>query len=142
MSRAVVFAAGALFLVVGVVVVGARHGSERDAANHDRVKEFASHATRLAENRLGSEAPTALEYPTNAAGANCALGRERPRVFVFSKILLAVGLVLLAMKFGLRGKLRERLRELGRTLDRFVNIAIVVIVVFTIVQFVLLYSRQ
>jgi hypothetical protein len=61
---------------------------------------------------------------------------------VLSKIFLAVGLVLLAMKFGLRGKLRERLRELGRTLDRFVNIAIAVIVAFTLVQLVLLYSKK
>ena len=136
--------AGALVLALGLVVAARtpERAAERDAANHDRVEEFASHAARLAEDRLGSAAPTELEYPTNAAGANRALGRKAASCLVFSKILLAVGLVLLAMKFGLRGKLRERLRELARTLDRFVNIAIVVIVVFTLVQLVLLYSKQ
>jgi hypothetical protein len=44
---------------------------------------------------------------------------------VLSKILLAIALVLLALKFGLRA----RLRELGRAIDRFVNVALVVIVV-------------
>ncbi|HEX6763833.1 MAG TPA: hypothetical protein VF103_00110 [Polyangiaceae bacterium] len=49
---------------------------------------------------------------------------------MLSKILLGIGLILLAMKFGLRA----RLRELGRALDRFVNIALVVIVVGYVVQ--------
>ena len=57
---------------------------------------------------------------------------------MLSKILLAVGVVLLLLKFGLRDLLRQllgdRLRELGRTIDRFVNIALVVIVVSYVVQ--------
>jgi hypothetical protein len=57
---------------------------------------------------------------------------------VLSKILLGVGLVLLALKFGLRA----RLRELGRALDRFVNIALVVIIVSTLVQLaILVFSK-
>jgi hypothetical protein len=58
---------------------------------------------------------------------------------VLSKILLGVGLVLLALKFGLRA----RLRELGRALDRFVNIALVVIIVSTLVQLAILaFSKR
>jgi len=49
---------------------------------------------------------------------------------VLSKILLAIALVLLALKFGLRA----RLRELGRAIDRFVNVALVVIVVGYVLQ--------
>lgn len=58
---------------------------------------------------------------------------------MLSKILLGVGLVLLALKFGLRA----RLRELGRALDRFVNIALVVIIVSTLVQLAILaFSKR
>ncbi len=57
---------------------------------------------------------------------------------MLSKILLAVSLVLLALKFGLKDFLRhlmgDRLRELGRTIDRIVNITLVVIVVSYVVQ--------
>jgi hypothetical protein len=57
---------------------------------------------------------------------------------VLSKILLAVSLVLLALKFGLKDLLRhllgDRLRELGKKIDRFVNVALVVIVVSYVVQ--------
>jgi hypothetical protein len=49
---------------------------------------------------------------------------------VLSKILLAIALVLLALKFGLR----SRLRGLGRAVDRFVNVALVVIAVSYVVQ--------
>ncbi|HVR20331.1 MAG TPA: hypothetical protein VMS65_11560 [Polyangiaceae bacterium] len=49
---------------------------------------------------------------------------------MLSKILLAIALVLLALKFGLRA----RLRELGRAIDRFVNVALVVIVVGYVLQ--------
>ena len=57
---------------------------------------------------------------------------------MLSKILLAIGLVLLALKFGLRA----RLRELGRAVDRFVNIALVVIVVGYVVQVaILIFSK-
>jgi hypothetical protein len=49
---------------------------------------------------------------------------------VLSKILLGIGLVLLALKFGLRA----RLREIGRAVDRFVNVALVVILVSYLVQ--------
>jgi hypothetical protein len=58
---------------------------------------------------------------------------------VLSKILLGVGLVLLALKFGLR----TRLRELGRAIDRFVNVALVVIAVSYVVQIaILLFSER
>jgi hypothetical protein len=62
---------------------------------------------------------------------------------VLSKILLAVGLVLLAVKFGLRARLRElasfeRLRAFGRAIDRFVNIMLVIIVVTYLVQIALM----
>lgn len=57
---------------------------------------------------------------------------------MLSKILLAVSLVLLALKFGLKDLLRhllgDRLRELGKKIDRFVNVALVVIVVSYVVQ--------
>jgi hypothetical protein len=58
---------------------------------------------------------------------------------VLSKILLGIGLVLLALKFGLRARLRElasleRLRAFGRKIDRVVNIVLVIIVVTYLVQ--------
>jgi hypothetical protein len=53
---------------------------------------------------------------------------------LFSKILLGIGLVLLALKFGLR----TRLRELGRAIDRFVNVVLVIIVVTYLVQIVIM----
>jgi hypothetical protein len=58
---------------------------------------------------------------------------------VLSKILLGIGLVLLALKFGLRARLRElasmeRLRAVGKKIDRFVNIVLVIIVVTYLVQ--------
>jgi hypothetical protein len=62
---------------------------------------------------------------------------------VLSKILLVIGLVLLALKFGLHTRLGvvARLRELGRVIDRFVNIALVVIVVGYVVQLAYLYFK-
>ena len=62
---------------------------------------------------------------------------------MLSKILLGIGLVLLALKFGLRARLSEwgrlaRLRELGRAIDRFVNVVLVIIVVAYLVQIVLM----
>ena len=48
---------------------------------------------------------------------------------MLSKILLAIALVLLAVKFGALKFGRARLRELGRAIDRFVNVALVVILV-------------
>ena len=57
---------------------------------------------------------------------------------MLSKILLAVSLVLLALKFGLKDFLRhllgDRLRELGKKIDRIVNVVLVVIVVSYVVQ--------
>ena len=63
---------------------------------------------------------------------------------MLSKILLGIGLVLLALKFGLHTRLglMARLRELGRVIDRFVNIALVVIIVGYLVQLVYLYAKQ
>jgi hypothetical protein len=63
---------------------------------------------------------------------------------VLSKILLVLGLVLLALKFGLHTRLGliARLRQLGRVVDRFVNIALVVIVVGYVVQLAYLYMTR
>jgi hypothetical protein len=67
---------------------------------------------------------------------------------VLSKILLGIGLVLLALKFGLRARLREiasfeRLRAFGRAIDRFVNVMLVLIVVIYVVQIaIMLFSKN
>jgi hypothetical protein len=55
-----------------------------------------------------------------------------------SNILLAIGLVLIGLKFGLR----ERLRELGRTIDRIVNILLAVIIVTYLLQVVLMLFKS
>jgi hypothetical protein len=57
---------------------------------------------------------------------------------LLSKILLAVLLLTLASKFGLRTKLRE----LKPKIDRAVNITIVVVVVAYIGQLLLLFLRK
>ena len=67
---------------------------------------------------------------------------------MLSKILLGIGLVLLALKFGLRTRLRElasfeRLRAFGRAVDRFVNVMLVIIVVTYLIQVALmLFSKN
>ena len=67
---------------------------------------------------------------------------------MLSKILLGIGLVLLAVKFGLRARLRElasleRLRAFGRAVDRFVNVMLVIIVVTYLVQIaIMLFSKD